>query len=164
MKRVAIIGLFAGIFALALAVIYGMRGQSRPKLEENVAIIEQKSVSDSVHSYTAADVQSGCSAEDKIFCAVEQAVKCTLSPELDGCVKEKVPSFILGRPDVTERPTEMSFSITKIKPIAGSSEVYVYTKSACNAVWFGLCTGTVVYSLAIVNGEWVVTNVYALES
>lgn len=164
MKRIGIMCLFGGVFALALWGIFAMRGQSKPQLEQEKVLSEPRSISDSVHSYTAADVKSGCTSEDKIFCAVEQAVKCTLAPELEGCVKDKIPSFILARPDVTERPTEMSFSITKIKPIASSGEVFVYTHSTCNAVWFGLCEGTVVYSLANTGEGWSVTTVYALEN
>lgn len=164
MKRVMIIGIFGCVFAGALWTVFALRGHKTVHVEPTLSINEPQDVTDSVHSYTTADVKSGCSAEDKIFCAVEQAVKCTLAPELDGCVKEKVPNFILGRPDVTERPTEMSFALTKIKPIAGSGEVFVYTKSTCNAVWFGLCEGTVVYALnAASDGTWAVTNVYALE-
>lgn len=163
MRRVVILGAFTGIFALALYSIFVLRGKSTPVLEQPV-LTEQKVISDSVHSYTAADIKGGCSAEDKIFCAVELAVKCTLTPEIDGCAKESVPAFILGRPDVTERPTEMSFAITKIKPITGSSEIYVYTNSSCNAVWFGLCQGTVVYALSPAANSWTVTNIYALEN
>lgn len=163
MRRVVILCLFAGVFAAAWYMIYVLRGVSEPKLEQ-AALAEPQIVSDSVHSYNVTDVKSSCSAEDKIFCAVERAVKCTLTPEIDGCVKENVPSFVLSRPDVTERPTEMSFAITKIKPVAGSSELYVYTKSTCNTVWFGLCEGTVVYALSPVADGWGVTNIYALEN
>lgn len=163
MRRVVILGGFIGIFALALYGVFVMRGKSAPVIEQSV-ITEQKIISDSLHSYTAADVKSGCSAEDKIFCAVEKAVKCTLAPEIDGCNKESVPGFVLSKPDVTERPTEMSFAITKIKPMTGSSEIYVYTTSTCNSVWFGLCEGTVVYALTPAAGEWAVTNIYALEN
>ncbi len=163
MKRAVILCLFAGVFAAALYLVFVLRGESEPKLEQQT-VTAQQNISDSVHTYTAADVKSGCSAEDRIFCAVERAVKCTLAPEIDGCAKETVPAFVLGRPDVTERPTEMSFAITKIKPIAGSAEIYVYTKSSCNAVWFGLCEGTVVYALSPVDGSWTVTNIYALEN
>lgn len=164
MKRAMIVGMFVCLFGLALWGLFLLRGHSAPVLQTDLTVQEQREVNDSVHSYSLDEVKSGCSLEDKIFCAVEQAVKCTLKPELQGCGKEKVPGFILGRPDVTERPTEMSFAITKIKPIAGSGEVFVYTKSTCNTVWFGLCQGTVVYALAVMDGEWVVTNVYALEN
>lgn len=163
MRRVVILCLFAGVFALALYGVFIMRGETKPQLEQQV-ISEPRAISDSTHSYTAADVKSGCSAEDKIFCAVERAVKCTLAPEIDGCGKENVPAFVLSRPDVTERPTEISFAITKIKPAAGSSELYVYTKSTCNTVWFGLCEGTVVYALSPAADDWNVTNIYALEN
>ncbi|MCM1323774.1 MAG: hypothetical protein NC218_06395 [Acetobacter sp.] len=164
MKRVAILGLFIGVFVAALWGIYILRGESMPKLEAQSELQEPRMVSDSVHSYTVVDVNNVCSAEDKIFCAIERAVKCTLVPELEGCSKEVVPAFILGRPDVAERPTEMSFAITKIKPVAEGADISVYTTSTCNAVWFGLCEGTVVYALSPRAEGWVVTNIYALEN
>jgi hypothetical protein len=56
-----------------------------------------------------------------------------------------------------------SFSITKIKPIPDTRDISVYTKSQCDASWFGLCQGTVIYSLSAKDGVWKVSNVYALE-
>ena len=106
---------------------------------------------------------AGCRAEDKIFCAIEQVIKCTMAPELEGCDKEYVPGFVLGKAEETPRPRHISFEITKIKPIPGSSDISVYTKSDCDAVWFGLCKGTVIYSLTQKDGRWAVTNIYALE-
>lgn len=163
MKKILIVGLFVGVFALAVCAVFALRDQKVQQVKQNLSFHEDRPVSDSVHSYSVTSVQSGCSVEDEIFCAVERAVKCTLMPELDGCSKKTVPGFILARPDVTERPTEMTFTITKIKPIAGSGEVFVYTQSTCDTVWFGLCEGTVVYSVTSVDGTWAVTNVYALE-
>lgn len=163
MKRAVIVGMFFCVFLLALWWVFVLSGKKVVNVEQNLPVSEQQIISDSVHTYMAADVKSGCSTDDGIFCAVELAVKCTLAPELDGCVKGRVPSFILAKPDVTERPTEMSFSLKKIKPIAESGEMFVYTKSTCDKVWFGLCEGTVVYSLTAQDGAWVVTNVYALE-
>ena len=60
---------------------------------------------------------AGCQSEDKIFCAIEQTVKCTMVPDFAGCNKDFVPGFVIGKTDDTPRPTQISFEITKIKPI-----------------------------------------------
>ncbi len=163
MKRIAIMALFAVIFGGAMVVVFYLRGNPEPVPEQKGEAQQPLMISDSVHSYTVADLRSGCDVDDKIFCAVELAVKCTLEPTLAGCVKERIPNFILVRPDITDRPKEMSFAITKIKPSANGGDMFVYTNSSCDAVWFGLCEGTVVYSLAKSEGEWGVNNIYALE-
>lgn len=158
-----IIGIFLVVFAGALAALFVMKGKSSPKLEQPVTVTETREIKDSVHTYKIEDLTAGCQAEDRIFCAIERVVKCTMSPELEGCDKEVVPGFVLGKIEDMPRPTEISFEITKIKPVAGSNNLSVYTKSDCNAVWFGLCKGTVIYSLTQKESGWAVTNIYALE-
>ena len=155
--------IFLLVFCGACFAIYKLKGKDVPELEAVSQVKSVEKISDSLHSYRANDIKSGCDAEDKIFCAIEKTVKCTLAPELDGCVADVVPSFVIGKVDQEVRPTEISFAITKIKPIAGTNDISVYTKSDCNASWFGLCKGSVIYSLSNKEGEWVVTNIYALE-
>lgn len=163
MKKVLILSLFTAFFALALYLVYQMRGELSPVIESKAIGQEQKVISDAVHTYRAEDVKSVCTAEDGIFCAVERTVKCTLAPDLDGCTTENVPAFVLGKSEEVQRPTEISFSITKLKPIPESNDISVYTKSDCDALWFGLCKGTVIYSLTQKSGQWTVANIYALE-
>lgn len=163
MKKFLIISMFLVVFGGSLAGVFYMKSKVKPVIEPMAKIEEVKVVSDTRHSYSADDVTSGCSVDDKIFCAIELAVKCTLAPELDGCSKDVVPSFILGKTDEGIRPTEISFEITKIKPIPGGQNISVYTNSDCNASWFGLCKGNVIYSLSQKDGEWYVANMYALE-
>jgi len=167
-KRIGLMVVFILVFALG---IWGMIMLQGRKLPEK-AVIQSEPVSqvaqdkyneDKVYTYSIDDLQSGCSADDQIFCAVERSVKCTISPDLDGCDKGSVPGFVLGKSDDVERPTEISFKLVKIKPIPESSDVSVYTESECNAKWFGLCQGTVVYSLTMKNEQWVVTNIFAME-
>ena len=163
MRRVVIVLLFLLVFAGACLAIYKLKGKSVPELEAVSQVKTVEKVSDSVHSYSVQDIKSGCDAEDKVFCAIERTVKCTLAPELDGCVADVVPSFVIGKVEKEIRPTEISFEITKIKPITGTNDISVYTKSDCNASWFGLCKGNVIYSLSNKDGNWVVNNIYALE-
>ncbi len=162
-KRVLIVGGFIVFSLLCVAGIYVMKGDETPEIAPIIVKNEAKTISDSLHSYKKDELKDGCEVNDQIFCAIERTVKCTLNPSLSECNKNNVPSFVIGSAEVDVRPTEISFSITKIKPIPESIDVSVYTKSDCNASWFGLCSGTVIYSLSPRDGYWAVTNVYALE-
>ncbi len=166
-KRVVLVAAFVLIFALAATGIFYMQAKHTAIKEKAQADAVQKTENlkaEDVHVYRADDIASGCSSEDKLFCAIERTIKCTMEPELSDCQGELVPAFVLGKTQDAERPTEVSFKVTKIKPIPDSTDVSVYTESDCNAMWFGLCKGTVVYTLSFKgNDDWAVTNVYALE-
>ncbi len=164
MKKILIIGLFLLVFVAALCLVYRMKNVSEPAMQAKIPAVEAHSVSDSAHFYSADDLTAGCAEKDQIFCAIERVVKCTMAPELESCDKKLVPAFVLGKAEDVVRPRQMSFEITKIKPIIESSDISVYTKSDCDALWFGLCKGTVIYSLSPrEGGHWAVTNVYAIE-
>jgi hypothetical protein len=164
-KKIGIVLLFLLVFAAALGALFVLNGKKEQEAapQQITAAEVPEAVSDSVYTYRVHDVTAGCDAEDKIFCAIEKTVKCTLAPELDGCNKESVPGFVLGKVDEEVRPTEISFSITKMKMLPAQDGISVYTKSDCNAGWFGLCKGTVIYSLVKKGEDWAVNNVYALE-
>ena len=163
-----IISLF--ILFFVLMALYGKK-LITPETSQNEIVAATTSTNaednavkaDEMHVYNSGDLQTECSSDDKIFCAVELTVKCTMDPELAGCDKSVVPSFVLGKTEEVERPSEISFKVVKIKPITNSSDISVYTESDCNALWFGLCKGTVVYSLTPKDNTWAVTNIFALE-
>lgn len=162
-KKVVIVCGFLAIFAAALAALFNMKGLDAPVLEPQKEVKEVQNIGDSLHSYSAAELTVSCQSDDKIFCAIEQTVKCTMKPDFAGCHKDYVPGFVIGKTDDTPRPTQISFEIVKIKPIPGTNDISVYTKSDCDAIWFGLCKGTVIYSLTQKGNRWAVTNIYALE-
>lgn len=162
-KKIVIVCGFLVIFVAALWTLFKMKGVDAPVLEPQKEVVEVQNIGDSVHSYSVAELTVGCQSEDKIFCAIEQTVKCTMIPDFAGCNKDFVPGFVIGKTDDTPRPTQISFEITKIKPIPETNDLSVYTKSDCDAVWFGLCKGTVIYSLTQKENRWAVTNIYALE-
>ena len=166
-KRVALVAGFILIFAAAATGIFYMQAKHTAVKEKAHADAVQKTDSfkaENMHVYRAGHLVNDCAAEDKLFCAIERTVKCTMEPGLADCQGELVPAFILGKTEDAERPTEISFKVTKIKPIPGSTDVSVYTESDCNAMWFGLCKGTVVYTLSFKgNNDWAVTSIYALE-
>lgn len=158
-------GLFL-IFAGGLGGIFAMQEKKTPAVVVPLVQKESETGNNQLYVYQAAELKEGCSSLDKVFCAVERAVKCTIKPELVDCAKGKVPGFVLGQAGGTARPSVISFEITKLKPLANENSLSVYTRSECDAEWFGLCRGTVIYSLKPdleAEGEWVVENVYALE-
>lgn len=166
-KKIMIISLF--ILFFAGMAFYGYKLITpRDSAEDTVVSVVQKAEKttgsfDGVHSYNSEDLQTECTSEDKIFCAIERTVKCTIEPTLSGCDKAFVPGFVLGNVEGVDRPTKISFKLAKIKPVAGSTDISVYTESDCDALWFGLCKGMVVYSLTPKGDEWSVTNIFALE-
>jgi len=163
-KTFTILG-FIIIFALAVSLIFYMQNKATMS-ETQTAVadsISETAEADAIHTYKAENLPAECQSDSDIFCAIERTVKCTINPELNNCDKKFVPPFVVGKAIDTERPTEISFRITKIKPLPESDNISVYTQSDCNALWFGLCKGTVVYSLTTKNNEWAVTNIFALE-
>ena len=168
LKKVLIILGFITVFVFGIWCMTALQKRVLPE-EVVVAEVNQNESNleayedQKVYRYRAEDLQSDCLIDDEVFCAVERTVKCTISPELEACDVAYVPSFVLGKSDDVERPTEISFKIIKIKPIAESTDVSVYTESECNAKWFGLCQGTVVYSLSMKGEQWAVTNIFAME-
>lgn len=168
LKKILIMLLFIAVFGAAAWFGYSLiTPKSETTAAANAVTVAQPEAADfeTMHVYTSGDLVAACTAEDKVFCAIERTVKCTIEPTLDYCTKEFVPNFVFGQTDDVERPSEISFKLTKIKPIAGSDVLSVYTESDCNAMWFGLCKGTVVYSLRPQgnDGAWRVENIYALE-
>lgn len=119
---------------------------------------------DQVFSYQKDNLSPACPAESAMICALDQAVKCTLNPDFDGCQKAKLPKFIFMEDESLGRPTEMSFKIVKIKPIS-TDLVEIHTQSTCNGNWFGLCQGYVIYVLVPTQNEgeeWRVKDIYAM--
>lgn len=168
LKKAVIILMFIALFALgAIAMFYMQKkatSESVEATEVTVATKEKQEAADEpVYTYKADNLSEKCAVDDKIFCAVERTVKCTINPDMSICNKNYVPNFVLGQTNDVERPKEISFKIVKIKPIPESSDISVYTQSDCDTLWFGLCKGTVVYSLTSAHDEWQVMNIFALE-
>lgn len=168
-KRIAIIMGFIAFFAAMAMILFYLKDKSNGVETVSVAAentgIQNAVKTDEMQVYNAESLSDACSAEDGIFCAVEKVIKCTMKPNMEGCNKKVVPAFVIADAEEMERPTEMSFRIVKIKPVPESSDISVYTESDCNAMWFGLCKGTVVYSLSPKDSDdgWVVNNIFALE-
>lgn len=118
-----------------------------------------------IFSFNAESLKPGCDAGSEIVCAINTLVKCTINPKTEECSKNrnKMPGFIFMDDESLERPTQQSYQIVKMKPIA-NGQVEVYTKGECNGIWFGLCKGNVIYVMAPDGNGWAVKDIYAMEN
>ena len=112
-------------------------------------------------SFTTESPASAYTNTDPVINAINGAVKCTLTPKDSACTALNIPKFILMEDESLQRPTQMQYQITKIKPLAGGL-LHIYTQSQCNNNWFGLCQGTIVYALQSQNDRWYVADIFAL--
>lgn len=112
--------------------------------------------------FDASNLNWQCNKNSEIVCALDLAVKCTLNPKMENCTRDKMPDFIFMEDEFLERPTKMSYTITKLKPV-NANTVEVYTKGNCNGNWMGLCNGNVIYVMGLENGSWVVKEIYAIQ-
>ena len=117
-----------------------------------------------VYEFKADDLSAECAEKNKQLCAVENAVKCTLNPKLGACAELKLPKFIFMNDPTIERPTEINYRFIN-KKVLPNNTTEIYTESTCNAAWFGLCQGTVIYVLTPINTaeKWHVKDIYAIE-
>ena len=114
-------------------------------------------------SFNATDADSVFANQNEIINAINGAVKCTLSPKNQTCTALNIPKFILMEDESLQRPTQMQYQITKIKPLAGGL-LHIYTQSQCNNNWFGLCQGNIIYVLQNKHNQWEVIDIFAMEN
>lgn len=122
-------------------------------------IVVQKQVS---YTFNAQNATALCEDSADMNCMVENAVKCTINPDIDGCSSANLPSYIFMKTPSVERPTEISYKIVE-KKIRPNNTAEVYTESSCNESWFGICEGTIVYVLHKIGNQWTVRDIYAIE-
>lgn len=129
----------------------------KPKVEQ------KKTESEEFFSYSKDALTAECKANSKVMCAVDFAVKCTIDPDFEGCKESRLPRYIFMRDESLNRPTEISFTVSKIKPV-NAELIEVHTDSVCNGTWFGLCQGRVIYVLVPQEDTWRVKDIYAIEN
>lgn len=127
----------------------------KPKISENMLL------SDKVYAYKADSIDGLC-PENTELCAVENVVKCTIKPTIPQCGDLKLPRFVFMSGNNIERPTEISYKITKYSNDA-NKRTSIYTESSCNAAWFGICQGKIVYILNNTPDGWIVEDIYSIE-
>lgn len=115
---------------------------------------------DKTFSFSKDSLPEKCTDGSEVVCAVSQTVICTISPSEAQCNKSLMPSFIFMEDESLDRPTQMSYKIIELKPLA-SGQLEVHTDSTCNGNWFGLCKDRIIYVMAQQNGKWIVKDIYA---
>jgi hypothetical protein len=130
--------------------------------EEQVEAVVEEALPEVIYTFNIENVTADCSQENQQFCAVENAVKCTVNPDLEICKNLQLPEFIFMKDPSVDRPSEISYKIVNKKALPNNT-TEIYTESACNGNWFGLCQGTVIYVLAPLNEAWQVKDIYAIE-
>ena len=164
-KKVLSILIFAAVVAGA-AFYFVSNDKSSPlkpaMAEKNVTKQEKKPIEENVFEYTKDNLTAECNGDSKMMCAVDFALKCTINPDFEGCRDSRLPKFIFMNDKDVARPTKISFKLHKIKPISADL-VEIHTNSSCDAKWFGLCQGRIIYVLVPYGEEWRVKDVYAIE-
>ena len=114
-------------------------------------------------SFTVTDADSAFTDKNEIISAINNTIKCTLTPKNPTCQNISLPKFILMEDESLQRPTQMQYKISKIMPLADGM-LHVHTQSQCNNNWFGLCQGNIIYVLQNQNNTWYVSDIFALTS
>lgn len=123
---------------------------------------ESRNIPETIFTFNIQNLPETCSQESPQLCAVENAVKCTVNPDLEYCKALKLPEFIFMKDPSIDRPSEISYKIVNTKVLPNNT-TEIYTESACNGSWFGLCQGMVIYVLSPSNEDWQVKDIYAIE-
>ncbi len=113
--------------------------------------------------FNATSLTAGCSENSDLVCTINMAIKCSINPKLEDCDAKRLPKFIFMEDESLERPTQVTYKISKLKPLAGGL-VEVYTVSHCNASWFGLCEGNIIYVTSPTSGKWTIKDIYARQN
>lgn len=153
-------------FLAALCLVSACSEQKQEENATEAQKIETPAITDYAEKefiFDAANLAAGCEEDSGLVCAVNMAVKCSINPKLADCDAKRLPKFIFMEDESLERPTLVSYKINKLKPLADGM-VEVYTASRCNASWFGLCEGNIIYVMSTANGNWTVKDIYARQN
>jgi len=165
-KKIIVIALMLALFAWSISLINKTETTKVVmQNQEGEQIVEvEETLPDTVFSFNTQNITAECSKDlPEMLCAVENAVKCTIKPDLEICADLNLPQFIFMTDPTVERPTEMNYKFIN-KEIQPTGSVNIYTESSCNGGWFGLCQGTVIYVLGqSKKGSWRVKDIYAIE-
>lgn len=119
---------------------------------------------ETVFTLEADSLKPGCDSSSEIVCTINIAIKCSINPLFSECAdnKQNMPSFIFMQDKTLQRPSFITYKITKLKPRSDGA-VEVFTESSCNGNWFGLCNGNIIYVMKNINNQWQIIDIYALE-
>lgn len=166
-KKIFVIALMLALFGWSLTLIKKTEPKKINTQEENPeeqSVQTEETLPETVFSFNTQNVTTECSdGLSEMLCAVENAIKCTIKPDLENCAKLNLPQFIFMTDPTAERPTEMIYKFIN-KEIQPNGTTLIYTESSCNGGWFGLCQGTVIYDVRQNKSDkWFVKDIYAIE-
>ena len=153
------------VFSYTLLKKSEKKEQINEQNAEEVVVVKEELLPERTYTINIENIPNECIEQNEMLCAVEKAVKCTINSNLDECKKLELPKFIFMNEPSIERPTEISYKFIN-KKVLPNNTVEIYTDSACNGRWFGLCQGTVIYVLVPASEtvkEWHVKDIYAIE-
>ncbi len=153
------------LLGLAACSDDGAQSEAQANPQEVAQVVEIADFEKQTFAFDAASMTDGCSINSDMVCAINLFVKCSIDPLREECVNNKaqMPSFVFMQDESLGRPTQVSYQIKRLKPLAGGV-VEVSTQSQCNGKWFGLCNGNIIYVMKPMSEGWLVQDVYALGS
>lgn len=166
-KKILVIVLMLALFGWSLTLINKTKPEKiivQADGEQEAVIEAEETLPEDAFSFNTQNVTTECSEGlSDMLCAVENAVKCTIKPDLENCAGLNLPQFIFMTDPTAERPTEMNYKFIN-KEVQPNGTTHIYTESTCNGGWFGLCQGTVIYVVGQTkSGKWNVKDIYAIE-
>ena len=138
------------------------------QVQNNIQISIPEELKEITFSFSKDNLPSKCQSNNELVCAIEETVKCALSPTQKYCDSQSMPEFIFyddamfADDGVTGRPTKQSFKIIKSKPI-DETTAEIFTIGECDKNWFGSCDGNIIYVMSNKTGKWKVKEIYAIE-
>lgn len=163
-KKIFVIAVMLALFAWSLTLIKKSPKETAVAETEDAPVVQvEETLPEDVYSFNAQNLTPECSEGlNEMLCSVENAVKCTLKPDIESCSKQSLPTFIFMTDPTVERPSEMNYRFIN-KKVLPNGTTEIYTESSCNGGWFGLCQGTIIYVLGQTSGKWLVRDIYAVE-
>lgn len=162
LKKIVVIAAMLLLVGFSFSLMF--KTTEKEPATNNVPVEAKAKLPDTVFAFSKDSLPENCIEKDEQFCAVENAVKCTINPALEMCKNLNLPKFIFMQDAGLDRPTEISYKLTN-KRVLLNDTVEIHTDSSCNGGWFGLCQGTVIYVLAQPEEQngWYVKDIYAIE-
>ena len=106
-KKIFAIVLMLALFIWSLTLLKRTKPEVAEAETESEPVVQvEEKLPEDVYSFNAQELSTECSEGlNEMLCAVENAVKCTLKPDMEMCSKQNLPSFVFMTDPTVERPT-----------------------------------------------------------
>ena len=163
LKKIIVIASFIVLLGVSFILLQKTKqSKQAPQQEGIIEAAVEETLPETIYNFNHQSLPEDCSEQEAIYCAVENAVKCTINPDNDKCKSLNLPTFIFLKDPSVERPSEINYRYTD-KKVLPNGTVELYTESSCNARWFGLCQGNVIYVLDETEDNWYIKDIYSIE-